>query len=266
MAVLKTGSKGGPVKKLQEQLNKAGAKPKLNADGLFGPLTTEAVKAFQKKNKLKADGKVGPNTEAALGDGKGGSAGGGGAGARKGGGEKGKCAALSSDTRKKLNELTSSLFDHWSDCCDAEDGIEKAYKSLTGKGGLSEQEKAKHLKPLTALFAKTENSQKKFVANVAGTQKLIGEIDQKAADRKVKRLVKMGQTAAASGKGFASYSKSTKQKSEEFLRTIANDDRRSVKSLQRTYGDIYNGAKPALKFSNAWLDFVEYVNKLDKAS
>ena len=62
MAVLKSGSKGGPVKKLQEQLNKDGAKPKLNVDGIFGPLTKEAVKAFQKKSKLKADGIVGRMT------------------------------------------------------------------------------------------------------------------------------------------------------------------------------------------------------------
>lgn len=40
------------VKKIQEALNKAGRKPQLKVDGLYGPLTTNAVKWFQRKNKL----------------------------------------------------------------------------------------------------------------------------------------------------------------------------------------------------------------------
>lgn len=53
--VLKLGSKGNEVKVLQEKLN-------LKADGIFGPLTEEAVKDFQRSNGLEVDGIVGANT------------------------------------------------------------------------------------------------------------------------------------------------------------------------------------------------------------
>lgn len=53
--VLKLGSKGNEVKALQEKLN-------LKADGIFGPLTEEAVKDFQRSNGLEVDGIVGANT------------------------------------------------------------------------------------------------------------------------------------------------------------------------------------------------------------
>ena len=53
--VLKLGSKGNEVKVLQEKLN-------LKADGIFGPLTEEAVKDFQRSNGLEVDGIVGTNT------------------------------------------------------------------------------------------------------------------------------------------------------------------------------------------------------------
>ncbi|MEL6466678.1 MAG: peptidoglycan-binding domain-containing protein [Pseudomonadota bacterium] len=64
MAILKKGSKGADVKKLQDALNKNGAK--LKVDGDFGKMTESAVKTFQKKAKLKVDGQVGPQTQAAL--------------------------------------------------------------------------------------------------------------------------------------------------------------------------------------------------------
>lgn len=71
MARLKWGSKGRDVKALQEKLNKAGAKPKLNPDSVFGKKTYEAVKAFQKAtNTLKVDGTVGPTTLTELDKGK----------------------------------------------------------------------------------------------------------------------------------------------------------------------------------------------------
>lgn len=60
MTTLKKGSKGEEVKTLQSKLN-------LIADGIFGPITEEAVKAFQKANGLTADGIVGLNTWAKLG-------------------------------------------------------------------------------------------------------------------------------------------------------------------------------------------------------
>ncbi len=66
MTKLKKGSKGADVKSLQEQLNKAGAKPKLKVDGGFGAKTEEALKQFQKKNRLKDDGVAGAKTMATL--------------------------------------------------------------------------------------------------------------------------------------------------------------------------------------------------------
>jgi peptidoglycan hydrolase-like protein with peptidoglycan-binding domain len=63
MALLKKGSKGKDVEKLQADLNKAKANPKLAVDGIFGPLTDAAVRSFQKANPpLKVDGMAGPNT------------------------------------------------------------------------------------------------------------------------------------------------------------------------------------------------------------
>lgn len=53
--VLKLGSRGNEVKVLQEKLN-------LKADGIFGPLTEEAVKDFQRSNGLEVDGIAGANT------------------------------------------------------------------------------------------------------------------------------------------------------------------------------------------------------------
>ena len=53
--LLKNGSKGEDVKKLQEKLG-------VEAIGTFGPKTEAAVKAWQKANGLKDDGIVGPKT------------------------------------------------------------------------------------------------------------------------------------------------------------------------------------------------------------
>ena len=53
--LLKVGSKGEDVKKLQSKLG-------LTADGSFGPGTEKAVKAWQTANGLKADGVVGDGT------------------------------------------------------------------------------------------------------------------------------------------------------------------------------------------------------------
>lgn len=66
MSVLKKGSKGNPVKELQTLLNKAGTRPPLKVDGIFGKNTDKAVRAFQKRAKLKTDGKAGKNTLAAV--------------------------------------------------------------------------------------------------------------------------------------------------------------------------------------------------------
>ncbi len=53
--LLKVGSKGDDVKKLQEKLG-------LAADGSFGTGTEKAVKEWQSKNGLTADGIVGEGT------------------------------------------------------------------------------------------------------------------------------------------------------------------------------------------------------------
>jgi murein L,D-transpeptidase YcbB/YkuD len=66
MSVLKKGSKGADVRRLQEALNKVKSKPQLDLDGDFGKQTEAAVRDFQKRAKIKVDGKVGDVTWAAL--------------------------------------------------------------------------------------------------------------------------------------------------------------------------------------------------------
>lgn len=58
--ILKKGDKGDDVKALQKALG-------LNADGVFGQKTEDAVKQFQRKNKLMSDGIVGQSTKLKLG-------------------------------------------------------------------------------------------------------------------------------------------------------------------------------------------------------
>lgn len=57
---IRRGDKGETVKQLQTLLAKAGSN--LVIDGIFGPGTQSAVRAFQAKNKLVVDGIVGPKT------------------------------------------------------------------------------------------------------------------------------------------------------------------------------------------------------------
>lgn len=59
METLKHGSRGAEVKTLQKMLS-------LAEDGIFGDVTEEAVKAYQKSQGLRADGIVGPKTWAKL--------------------------------------------------------------------------------------------------------------------------------------------------------------------------------------------------------
>lgn len=60
MTTIRKGSRGEDVATLQRKLN-------LIADGIFGSITDEAVRDFQKSHALTVDGIVGPKTWAALG-------------------------------------------------------------------------------------------------------------------------------------------------------------------------------------------------------
>lgn len=59
--LLKVGSRGTEVKKLQERLAALGYLA--SADGIYGTKTYQAVKSFQKKNGLSADGMAGAMTQ-----------------------------------------------------------------------------------------------------------------------------------------------------------------------------------------------------------
>lgn len=59
---LKQGAKNSDVKKLQDKLVKLGYLSKEQATGYYGPMTTKAVKAFQKANNLDQVGSVGTKT------------------------------------------------------------------------------------------------------------------------------------------------------------------------------------------------------------
>ena len=65
--MLKSGSSGEDVTKLQNWLRLAGFKPG-KTDGVFGARTESALKAFQEANDLQADGIAGPKTMSALRD------------------------------------------------------------------------------------------------------------------------------------------------------------------------------------------------------
>jgi hypothetical protein len=68
MSLLCTGSRGPEVVTLQQELNRQlYPRPNLTEDGIFGPLTERAVRAFQRQAGLGVDGIVGPQTRAALG-------------------------------------------------------------------------------------------------------------------------------------------------------------------------------------------------------
>ena len=65
--MLRNGSTGDAVKKVQEMLDTVGFSPG-SIDGIFGPKTEAAVRAFQESVKIAVDGIVGPDTTGALKD------------------------------------------------------------------------------------------------------------------------------------------------------------------------------------------------------
>ncbi|MEG4271310.1 MULTISPECIES: peptidoglycan-binding domain-containing protein [unclassified Microcoleus] len=61
--ILKHGSRGADVKRLQKLLNARGLSPHpIVVDGVFGPTTLTAVKKFQRQAHLRVDGVVGGKT------------------------------------------------------------------------------------------------------------------------------------------------------------------------------------------------------------
>lgn len=64
--ILRYGSRGESVRRLQEALNQYGGMAELKVDGIMGPLTTQAVRGFQRLHPLDVDGTVGPETWAEL--------------------------------------------------------------------------------------------------------------------------------------------------------------------------------------------------------
>jgi hypothetical protein len=63
--MLRRGARGAQVVRLQQALGNLGFNPG-PVDGIFGPLTESAVRAYQTARGLGADGIVGPNTWGAL--------------------------------------------------------------------------------------------------------------------------------------------------------------------------------------------------------
>ena len=61
MALLKKGSRGGDVVRLQQHLTLVGELDD-SIDGIFGPATEAAVRGFQRRHQLDVDGIAGPRT------------------------------------------------------------------------------------------------------------------------------------------------------------------------------------------------------------
>lgn len=65
--VLLIGMTGEDVRRLQIKLVSEKLMSTSGIDGIFGPMTGKAVRAFQAAHNLREDGRVGPNTRKALG-------------------------------------------------------------------------------------------------------------------------------------------------------------------------------------------------------
>jgi hypothetical protein len=67
METVQMGSRSAAVRLLQRLLNKKGASPRLDEDGVFGPVTRGSLIAFQRSQRIAPDGIAGPNTWSRLG-------------------------------------------------------------------------------------------------------------------------------------------------------------------------------------------------------
>ncbi|RXI98174.1 N-acetylmuramoyl-L-alanine amidase [Anaerobacillus alkaliphilus] len=63
--LLSLGDRGNDVRAVQQQLADLGFNPG-PVDGIFGPLTTDAVERFQRASRINVDGVVGPQTRTAM--------------------------------------------------------------------------------------------------------------------------------------------------------------------------------------------------------
>ena len=54
------------AKQTQAALNRAGARPRLTEDGMIGPKTRRAIRAFQRERAIRVTGSAGPETIEAL--------------------------------------------------------------------------------------------------------------------------------------------------------------------------------------------------------
>ncbi|MCT8139103.1 N-acetylmuramoyl-L-alanine amidase [Anaerobacillus sp. CMMVII] len=63
--ILSQGDRGDDVRAIQQRLNNLGFEPG-PIDGIFGPLTVDAVQRFQRSARIVVDGVVGPETRRAL--------------------------------------------------------------------------------------------------------------------------------------------------------------------------------------------------------
>ena len=64
--MIQNGSQGIAVLNLQKALTALGINPASNQDGIFGPITNNAVRTFQSRSGISVDGIVGPQTYGAL--------------------------------------------------------------------------------------------------------------------------------------------------------------------------------------------------------
>jgi len=61
--ILQRGMNGPSIRQVQERLNVLGVSPALVADGIFGPLTEQAVMTFQRSQGITVNGIVGAKRE-----------------------------------------------------------------------------------------------------------------------------------------------------------------------------------------------------------